>query len=217
MRQATESYQRLVQEAPEAFVEYLAEGRQWDELASDRLPVVSVRLPARALTLDDVADLAQNDPDHRYELQEGNLLVGPPADDEHAEMIMTIGAWLIAGGFAGRVLATPGVRAGNSGRSPDIVVRRTPRSGRAVWIDPADVLLTIEVVSPGSVELDRYLKPVEYAQARMPNFWRIERDGPSTVHMFGLGAGADGAPIYVARGVVLLDDLLAGPVPALER
>lgn len=27
------------------------------------------------LTLDDVADLAANDPDHRYQLQEGNLLV----------------------------------------------------------------------------------------------------------------------------------------------
>jgi Uma2 family endonuclease len=180
------------------------------------MTTVSVRLPARALTLDDVADLAENDPDHRYELQEGNLLVMPPADDEHAEMIMRIGAWLIAGGFGGRVLATPGVRAGNSGRSPDIVVRRTPRSARTVWIDPADVLLTVEVVSPGSIELDRYLKPVEYAQAGMPNFWRIERDGPPTVHMFGLGVGADGAPIYVSRGVALLDDLLAGPVPALE-
>lgn len=54
----------------------------------------SVRLPARPLTLDDVAELANSDPDHRYELQEGNLLVIPPADDEHAEMIMRIGAWL---------------------------------------------------------------------------------------------------------------------------
>ncbi len=76
------------------------------------MTTVSVRLPARPLTLDDVADLAQSDPEHRYEMQEGNLLVMPPADDEAAEMIMRIGAWLIGGGFAGRVLATPGVRAG---------------------------------------------------------------------------------------------------------
>jgi hypothetical protein len=51
-----------------------------------------VRLPARELTLDDVADLAVRDPEHRYELQEGNLRVMPPADDEQAEMTMRIGA-----------------------------------------------------------------------------------------------------------------------------
>jgi hypothetical protein len=33
--------------------------------------------------------------------------------------------------------------------------------------------------------------------------------------MFGLGVGADGAPTYVARGAVLLEDLLTGPVPGL--
>ena len=44
---------------------------------------------------------------------------------------------------------------------------------------------------------------------------RVERDGPATVHMFGLGVGADGEAVYVARGVALLDDLLEGQVPAL--
>jgi Uma2 family endonuclease len=175
-----------------------------------------IRLPARPLTLDDVAELADEDPDHRYELQEGNLLVMAPADDEHAEMIMRIGAWLIAGGYAGRVLAAPGIRVGTSGRSPDVLVRRLARTRRTVWIDPADVLLTVEIVSPGSVELDRHLKPIEYARAGVPHFWRIERDGPATVHMFALGADADGTPVYVSRGTVLLEEMLAGPVPSIE-
>jgi Uma2 family endonuclease len=177
---------------------------------------VSIRLPARPLTLDDVAELSVQDPDHRYELQEGNLLVMPPADEEHAEMIMRIGAWLMAGGYAGQVLATPGVRVGDSGRSPDILVRRSTRSGRTVWIDPGEVLLVIEIVSPGSVELDRYLKPVEYARAGIPNFWRVERDGPATVHVFALGSGAQGGSAYVSRSATLLEDMLAGPVPALS-
>jgi Uma2 family endonuclease len=169
------------------------------------------------LTLDDVAELADRDPDHRYELQEGNLLVMPPADDEHAEMLMRIGAWLIAGGHKGRVLATPGVRVGTSGRSPDVAVRQDAPGGRTVWIDPAELLLVIEIVSPGSVELDRYLKPVEYARGGVRHFWRVEREGHTpTVHMFGLGVGADGAPVYVARGAVLLDDMLDGPVPVLD-
>jgi Uma2 family endonuclease len=180
------------------------------------MTTLSVRLPARALTLDDVANLAENDPDHRYELQEGNLLVMPPADDEHAELIVLIASWLTVGGYRGRVLATPGVRAGTSGRSPDVVVRRGPRTGRTVWIEPSDVLLTVEIVSPGSVELDRRLKPAEYAGAGIPHFWRVERSGPATVHLFGLGVGSDGEPVYVPRGVALLDDLLDGPVPALE-
>jgi Uma2 family endonuclease len=96
-------------------------------------------------------------------------------------------------------------------------VRRSASAGRIVWIDPAEVLLAIEIVSPGSAGLDRHLKPVEYARAGIPHFWRVERDGPATVHRFGLGAGADGEPVYVARGAVLLDDLLAGPVPDLQR
>src|SRR5204862_211538 len=100
------------------------------------MTVVSVRLPARPLTLDDVAELADRDPDHRYELQEGNLLVMPPADDEHAEMIMRIGAWLMAGGHKGRALATPGLRVGTSGRSPDVAVRRGAPRGRTVGLHP---------------------------------------------------------------------------------
>lgn len=112
-------------------------------------------------------------------------------------------------------LPPPGVRAGTSGRSPDVVVRRGPRIGRTVWIEPGDVLLTIEIVFPGSIDLDRRLKPVEYARAGIPHFWRVERDGPATVHMFGLGVGADGAAMYVPRGVALLEDLLERPVPAL--
>jgi Uma2 family endonuclease len=186
------------------------------EAEASGMTTVTVRLPARPLTLDDVAALADRDPDHRYELQEGNLLVMPPADDEHAEMIMRLGAWLIAGGYAGRVLATPGVKLGSSGRSPDVVVRRAPRRGRTVWIDPSDVLLIVEIVSPSSVELDRHLKPVEYARGGVRHFWRVERDGPATVHMFGLGVGSDNEPTYIARTVAVFEDLLAGAVPGLE-
>jgi hypothetical protein len=35
--------------------------------------------------------------------------------------------------------------------------------------------------------------------------------------MFGLGVGIDGAPVYVARTAMLLEDLLAGPVPTLDE
>jgi hypothetical protein len=62
---------------------------------------------------------------------------------------------------------------------PDIVVG----SGAAFWgggkgLAPADVLLAVEVVSPGSTGRDRIFKPGLFAKAGIPAFWRVELDGP---------------------------------------
>lgn len=174
-----------------------------------------IDLPVKALTLDDVADLAAADPDHRYELQEGTLLVMPPPDRQHPAIIGDLIMWLAGQGYRrGQVLAAPGVRISRqddpraTGRSPDIAVSREPGDGRTVWLDPAELLLVIEVVSPGSEAVDRVLKPGEYASASIPNYWRVERDAPATVHMFRLGTGADGHPSYISHRAVLLDELL---------
>jgi Uma2 family endonuclease len=51
-----------------------------------------------------------------------------------------------------------------------------------------EVLLAVEVVSPGSETLDRRLKPMEYAEAGVPFFWRIEQKPTVAVHAFRLGA-----------------------------
>jgi hypothetical protein len=45
MRQASASYERLAAEDPEAFAEYLAEGRRWDDLAGDGLPAAREEFP----------------------------------------------------------------------------------------------------------------------------------------------------------------------------
>jgi Uma2 family endonuclease len=174
-----------------------------------------VELPVKPLTLDDVAALADADPDHRYELQEGNLLVMPPPDAEHAEFQAELVVWLRSQGYGrGQVLTTPGLEMARqdnplaTGRSPDIVVCRQPVRERTVWLDPADVLLVIEIVSPGSESLERVTKPVEYARAGIPNYWRVERGMRATVHVLQLGTGADGHPVYVPHRTALLDDML---------
>lgn len=120
-----------------------------------------------------------------------------------------------------QVLGTPGLRVPRrdnpaaTGRSPDLVVCRRPLAGRVVWLDPEDVLLVVEIVSPGSEHLDRVAKAEEYAEARIPNYWRVEREGGSpAVHALRLGAGADGGPAYVPYRVILLDDLLDTGVAA---
>lgn len=182
-------------------------------------PSVVVKLPARPLTLDDVTALAAADDAHRYELDRGALLVMPPPDVEHATLITHIITWLVAAGHpAEHVLATPGVRiAGqSSGRCPDAIVLRRAVAGSTVWIEPADIALVIEIVSPGSETVDRTIKPTEYAGAGITHFWRIERDqGAATVHQYTLGTDEQGDPTYLGHHAELLTDLLATTPPTL--
>ncbi|CAL9495212.1 hypothetical protein SUDANB1_03315 [Streptomyces sp. enrichment culture] len=49
------------------------------------------------------------------------------------------------------------------------------------------VLLAIEVVSEDSVSRDRETKPLKYARARIPHYWRVENEnGRAAVHVFEL-------------------------------
>jgi Uma2 family endonuclease len=172
---------------------------------------VAADLPARPLTLDDVTRIAEADSNHRFELSEGNLLIMPPGTWRHQEISLLMSAWFLAHGYRGRVNVAPGVRTATddlNGRIPDLVVTTGPVADDIVWLDPAAVTLAVEIVSKGSERMDRWLKPVEYAEAGIPLFWRIEPD--ETVIQFRL----DGSR-YVEYGSVALGDLLAGDVPAL--
>ncbi|MEU6391931.1 Uma2 family endonuclease [Streptomyces sp. NPDC046939] len=53
---------------------------------------------------------------------------------------------------------------------------------------PAEaVILAIEVVSPDSVSRDRETKPLKYARAKIPHYWRVENEnGKAVVHAFEL-------------------------------
>ncbi|MFJ7291636.1 Uma2 family endonuclease [Streptomyces collinus] len=49
------------------------------------------------------------------------------------------------------------------------------------------VLLAIEVVSEDSVSRDRETKPLKYARAEIPHYWRVENEnGRAAVHVFEL-------------------------------
>ncbi|MEV0007401.1 Uma2 family endonuclease [Streptomyces sp. NPDC051840] len=65
---------------------------------------------------------------------------------------------------------------------------------------PAEsVRLAIEVVSPESRSRDRETKPVKYARAKIPHFWRVENhDGRAVVYVFELEP-ATGA--YTSTGI----------------
>ena len=81
-------------------------------------------------------------------------------------------------------------------RVPDVVVI-SAEPGRT-WDTnntPAiDVLLAVEVVSPTTATADRVEKPLQYALAGIPSFWRIEVDPEITVVVHRLvESTADGA------------------------
>lgn len=129
-------------------------------------------------TADEV--LALPDDGVRYEAVEGALIVNPPPSWSHQVASFDLHVLLSR---AAREAGAPvwiGEGIGvNIPREqmliPDLAVVRTDfvaKPGNTV--DPADVLLVVEVVSPGSTLRDRLVKPVLYAEARIPHFWRIE-------------------------------------------
>ena len=57
-----------------------------------------------------------------------------------------------------------------------------------MWLDVADLLLVIEIVSPGSEAMDGVVKRSEDARAGIPRYWVVDRDAAQTVTLHELGA-----------------------------
>jgi Uma2 family endonuclease len=156
---------------------------------------VGMHMPAM-VTLDDLAAMNASDPNgHRYETSpEGVLSVMPPADSEHAQIASRLFAWLIMAGWpAEQVLQVAGIRVPGPGRDggriPDVSVwSKAPPRG--VWLSVADLLLVIEIVSPGSEAMDEVIKRREYESAGVPQYWVVERDDAQTVILYQLAREA---------------------------
>jgi len=126
---------------------------------------------------------------HRYEIVDGCLHVSPPAPAPHDAVVQQVVATLRAAAPPGWwVCERLGVVVGESHLVPDVTVLR-PRSSGAIWNDPADVALVVEVEAPATRRYDRFLKPTLYAEAGIASFWRVEpgRDTP-LLRTFSLGA-----------------------------
>lgn len=150
-------------------------------------------LPA-VVTLEDLAAMNAADPyGRRYELSpEGALSVIPLPDSEHAAIASRLFAWLVLAGWpADQLLQVVGVRIpgpdGDGGRIPDLTVWARPQP-RSVWLSLTDLLLVVEIVSPGSAAMDEVVKLREYAEAGIPRYWMVERDAAQTVTLYVLGA-----------------------------
>lgn len=145
------------------------------------------------VTLDDLAAMISADTHgHRYEVSpEGALSVMPPPDSEHAAIASRLLVWLAMAGWpAEQVLQAAGVRIpgrdGDGGRIPDLTLWSKPQA-RSVWLTIADLLLVIEIVSPGSEAMDELVKRHEYARAGIQRYWLVDRDAAQTVTLYRIG------------------------------
>jgi Uma2 family endonuclease len=162
------------------------------------------RAMPQVVTLDDLTAMMAADEFHRYELSpEGVLSIMPPAGAAHARIASLLTVWLAMAGVPGDRFAQaiglriPG-RAGVGGRIPDLLVWNRP-FGDGIWLPATDLLLVVEIVSPGSEAMDRATKRGEYAAAGIPQYWVVEQDQAQTVTMYRLVGDS-----YAARATLPL-------------
>jgi Uma2 family endonuclease len=130
-----------------------------------------------AWTLDDLADLPHDG--LRYEVVDGALVVTPPPTVVHEDVARRLFLALVRQAPDGLEAVTESaLRLGTDGRVPDVGVIRAGAPVRRRQVGrPADQwVLAVEVVSHSSRKTDRFFKPIEYAQAGIPAYWRVETE-----------------------------------------
>jgi Uma2 family endonuclease len=143
---------------------------------------------------------------HRYEIIDGGLHVTPPLDQAHEMVVRAMVTTLRGAAPEGWwVCSRLGIEIGASNLVPDVTVLR-PHSSGAIWNNPADVAMVVEVETPATSRYDRLLKPALYADAGIEAYWRVEPDPESPVlHLYTLAA--DGR--YALHRTVQGDELVA--------
>ncbi|MFI5834289.1 Uma2 family endonuclease [Micromonospora sp. NPDC051300] len=143
-----------------------------------------------AWTVDDLQDLPEDGQD--YEIFDGSLLVSPHADVRHGAIANRLRRLLdrqAPGGlFVGQDVGVSAKR--SSYFVPDLFVAHEDaleRGGPA--LAPADVLLVVEVVSPGNAGRDLVLKRHEYGVAGIPRYWLVEPRKQTVTVLEHVGAG----------------------------
>ncbi len=145
----------------------------------------------------------------RVELVDGSLLVNPPPAYPHQRLVLAI-ANLLNGTCpdqAWEALPGPGVRLWRDHiRIPDVVVVRSGLQGRLA--DVADVLVLVEITSPGNFRQDMIVKHGDYAEAGVPYYLRVDQHrGPDAVSAsaFELAGGTYREYATAPDGVLTLD------------
>ena len=148
--------------------------------------------PADGWTVDDLDTLP--DDGVRRELIDGALHVSPSPTSVHQVIAMRLGVALEQA-CPDHLFVSQSNDVQLSPRRlfiPDVLVTTFEAARRRADSFTADeVVLAVEIVSPGSQSIDRVLKPALYAKAGIPHFWLIETDGGITVQTYTLDRDAE--------------------------
>ena len=145
--------------------------------------------PVRLLTIADYLELGE-DEHGRTELQEGSLVMSPSPTPDHNTvsrlLANAIEQWLPADLEVNQDmdvdLRLAPVDGPGTVRRPDVIVvqrsarRRVRREGGV--ISASEVVVVVEIVSPGSRRMDNVMKRAEYADAGIPYYWIVDIDEP---------------------------------------
>ena len=137
-------------------------------------------------TIEDVLALPDDAP--RVELRDGVLVVVPSPTIGHQNTGNLLWMWLRQ-----HAPAEPDARSRRRGgdQLPQLprTRRRPAQAAGGVdhhYFDAEQVVLAVEVVSPGTRRRDRLEKPADYADAGIPHYWRIEQN---PVHVYAYRPG----------------------------
>jgi Uma2 family endonuclease len=130
-------------------------------------------------TIEDLFELP--DDNNRYEIRDGRLLVSPPPAVPHNTAASLLTEHLIRAAPEHLMASTAPFGINLDRRRtyyiPDIiVVDRGVRKTRHLAVEPSDVLLVVEVLSPGNRGHDLVAKRHDYGTAGIPQYWILDQD-----------------------------------------
>ncbi|MCZ7416900.1 Uma2 family endonuclease [Streptomyces sp. WMMC897] len=139
----------------------------------------------------------------RYELLGASLVMTPARCIRHQRASFRLATALHAAAHAAHapveVLEAVNVILPSGLVVPDLVVADAGATAEdGVSIDAEGVQLVVELVSPGNRTVDRKFKPMLYAEAAIPHFWRLEFDPAPMLIIHELESGR-----YVERTTAL--------------
>ena len=165
--------------------------------------------PDHLLSSDDWNAL-DREPYLHYELSDGVLVMTPRPAPRHQYVVKRVADALedqLPSALVPLIDVEVPIRRGPAAthRAPDVVVvPRAVLERESSSVDPAEVLLAVEVVSPGSVSTDRILKVQEYASVGIPAYLIIDMARHELIahELTGSGtyAATTGAPAAVTVG-----------------
>lgn len=145
--------------------------------------------PDHLLTVAEFSALPE-DNSQRYELEEGILIVSPRLTAQPHQRAIYRLVEILNRQLPSQWEALGEIEVVIDGREPAIVrvpdVIITKANSDTEQVAASDVLVAVEIISPGSRRKDTRVKPIEYAEAGIPYYWLIDLEPPATLIAYHL-------------------------------